>query len=129
MPTLAKLLPEMRSTPRWSSGRQALTLTTRSGVRHHPARSPGFNSRRAGWRATRHVGLPVHAEPDDQPFQDEACYIRQIPLLGRGAESVMARSVVVIVGLGGLGSFAAVEFAHLGIGTLIQIQIGLRRPT
>ena len=33
----------------------------------------------------------------------------------------MARSVVVIVGLGGLGSFAAVECARLGIGALILI--------
>jgi molybdopterin/thiamine biosynthesis adenylyltransferase len=46
---------------------------------------------------------------------------RQLPLLGRETQAVLETSTVVIVGLGGLGSFVALECAYLGVGHLVLI--------
>ena len=122
MRTLAKLLPEDAIHATMVVGQASLDAHyyDRESGTIRPVRRVSIHGVRDGAPLVTWVS-PVHAEPDDEPFPDEARYIRQIPLLGRGAQSVMARSVVVIVGLGGLGSFAAVECAHLGIGTLILI--------
>lgn len=66
---------------------------------------------------------PTHAEAGDgeRPFRVSDRHARQIPLLGRHAQAALEASTVVIVGLGGLGSFAAFECAHLGVGHLVFI--------
>jgi molybdopterin/thiamine biosynthesis adenylyltransferase len=66
--------------------------------------------------------VPTTAKRDDErPFLVSDRYSRQIPLLGRQAQEILAKSTVVIVGLGGLGSFAAMECAYVGVGNLILI--------
>lgn len=46
---------------------------------------------------------------------------RQVRLFGEIAQQRLAESTVAVVGLGGLGSFAALELAHLGVGRLVLI--------
>lgn len=46
---------------------------------------------------------------------------RQELFLGHQTQMLLSQATVAIVGLGGLGSFAAYELAHLGIGRLILI--------
>lgn len=48
-------------------------------------------------------------------------YSRQVALLGRATQDLLAESSVAVIGLGGLGSLAALELAHLGAGRLILI--------
>jgi molybdopterin/thiamine biosynthesis adenylyltransferase len=67
---------------------------------------------------TYHVDITAE---DGRPFPNAERYSRQIPLLGGEAQTALAASTIVIVGLGGLGSFVAMECAHLGIGHLILI--------
>jgi molybdopterin-synthase adenylyltransferase len=66
---------------------------------------------------------PTRAEDGDgkRPFPVSGRHLRQLPLLGRQAQAALEASTVVIVGLGGLGSFVALECAHLGVGHLILI--------
>jgi molybdopterin/thiamine biosynthesis adenylyltransferase len=66
---------------------------------------------------------PTHAEDGDaeQPFLVSDRHSRQLPLLGRRTQVALEKATVVVVGLGGLGSFAALECAHLGIGHLVLI--------
>lgn len=46
---------------------------------------------------------------------------RQVPLIGADTQAVLPKVSIVVVGLGGLGSFASLELAHLGVGKLILI--------
>jgi molybdopterin/thiamine biosynthesis adenylyltransferase len=48
-------------------------------------------------------------------------YSRQLPLVGPDRQRTLEGLTVAVVGLGGLGSFAALELAHLGIGKLLLI--------
>jgi hypothetical protein len=48
-------------------------------------------------------------------------YHRQELLFGRETQRRLANATIAIVGLGGLGSFVALELAHLGVGHLILI--------
>ena len=48
-------------------------------------------------------------------------YSRQIPVLGTSGQLSLASKTVAIVGLGGLGSFIALELAGAGVGRLILI--------
>ncbi len=48
-------------------------------------------------------------------------YTRQELFLGQSTQDRLAQLTVAIVGLGGLGSFVALELAHLGIGHLVLI--------
>ncbi|MEB2836203.1 MAG: HesA/MoeB/ThiF family protein [Desulfurococcales archaeon] len=48
-------------------------------------------------------------------------YSRQLPLLGPRAQERLAGSKVVVAGLGGLGSFVALELAALGVGSLVLV--------
>jgi len=61
------------------------------------------------------------AMKDGRPFPSMDRYSRQVPLLGSEAQADLAASMVVIVGLGGLGSIVALECAHLGVGHLVLI--------
>ena len=66
---------------------------------------------------------PTHREDGDgeRPFRVSDRHSRQVPLLGRHAQAALEKATVVIVGLGGLGSFVALELAHLGVGHLVLI--------
>ncbi|MCP3797970.1 ThiF family adenylyltransferase [Allokutzneria sp. A3M-2-11 16] len=46
---------------------------------------------------------------------------RQVPLIGKATQQALAKARVVIVGLGGLGSFVSLELAHIGVGNLVLI--------
>lgn len=56
-----------------------------------------------------------------RPFQSEARHDRQLVLFGPEMQEQLAKSTVVVVGLGGLGSFAALECAYLGFGGLVLV--------
>lgn len=60
-------------------------------------------------------GLPIVKKKMDERYQ------RQEMFLGKAVQRKMAAMHVAIVGLGGLGSFVALQLAHLGIGHLILI--------
>lgn len=72
--------------------------------------------------ASRHAGT-------GRPFQPEARHERQFALFRPETQELLAKSAVAIVGLGGLGSFAALECAHLGFGRLILVDPDEVEPT
>lgn len=69
---------------------------------HHLTTTAGRDKKRA------------HADIDER-------YQRQTLFFGSLTQKKLARSTVAIVGLGGLGSFVALQLAHLGVGHLILI--------
>ena len=48
-------------------------------------------------------------------------YDRQVLLWGEVGQSILSQATVAVVGLGGTGSHAALQLAHLGVGKLILI--------
>jgi hypothetical protein len=55
------------------------------------------------------------------PFRLKERHLRQAPLLGTATQEILAQSTALVVGLGGLGSFASLELAHLGFGHLVLV--------
>jgi molybdopterin/thiamine biosynthesis adenylyltransferase len=51
----------------------------------------------------------------------EARHSRQVPLLGASTQEAFSKACIAVVGLGGLGSFASLELAYLGVGHLVLI--------
>ncbi|MFK0191943.1 HesA/MoeB/ThiF family protein [Kitasatospora sp. NPDC090308] len=103
-------------------GRPPLTRITPSGALRPqgpptPAEPPG-RTRRRPWRS-RHA-YPDAPEAPAVPAEDSR-HDRQLPLLGPETQRLLARTTVAIVGLGGLGSFTALECAHLGFGRLVLV--------
>ena len=56
-------------------------------------------------------------------------YSRQAPLLGPGGQERLARSTVLIAGLGGLGSFLALHLAAAGVGRLVLVDRDVVEPS
>ncbi|MGH7928982.1 MAG: HesA/MoeB/ThiF family protein [Candidatus Binatia bacterium] len=55
------------------------------------------------------------------PSGFEIRYERQASLLGAGVQALLPKVAVGVVGLGGLGSFVALELAYLGVGQLVLV--------
>lgn len=51
----------------------------------------------------------------------EVRHSRQLPLLGASTQEAFSKARIAVVGLGGLGSFVALELAYLGVGHLTLI--------
>lgn len=123
MPTTAHLLPEGSMHATMVMGQASLDAHyyDRASASIRPVRRVTVvGARSDAPRLTQF--LPTSAEEDgERPFLASDRHNRQVPLLGSGAQAALANSTVVIVGLGGLGSFVALECAHLGIGNLILI--------
>jgi molybdopterin/thiamine biosynthesis adenylyltransferase len=65
--------------------------------------------------------LPASSTAAGSLRPPDECHSRQLPLLGVSAQEAFSKARVAIVGLGGLGSFVALELAYLGVGHLILI--------
>lgn len=48
-------------------------------------------------------------------------HTRQLPLLGTATQEALSKARVAVVGTGGLGCFAALQLAYLGVGELVLI--------
>jgi molybdopterin/thiamine biosynthesis adenylyltransferase len=51
----------------------------------------------------------------------EVRHSRQLPLLGTATQEAFSKARIAVVGLGGLGSFVALELAYLGVGHLTLV--------
>ncbi|MGH3609587.1 MAG: HesA/MoeB/ThiF family protein [Pseudonocardiaceae bacterium] len=65
--------------------------------------------------------FPASSSAAASVLPQDARHDRQLPLLGAATQEALSKARVAVVGLGGLGSFVALELAYLGIGHLILI--------
>jgi molybdopterin/thiamine biosynthesis adenylyltransferase len=92
----------------------------------HPLPSP-HAGRGRGWGPGDHdltrLGIIPLSNPDPEraPAPEMGRYHRQELLFGRDVQRKLQQTAVAVVGLGGLGSFVALELAHLGVGHLVLI--------
>jgi molybdopterin-synthase adenylyltransferase len=123
MPALARLLPRGAFHATMVVGPASLDahyydrMTPRPCIR--PVRQVtivGGGDREPGMARIR----PTTAGRGDRPRWGER-FSRQVVLLGHGTQDLLAESSVAVIGLGGLGSLAALQLAHLGAGRLILI--------
>jgi len=74
---------------------------------------------------TRDSGLHFLSTSSAERYTDAVAalnrYHRQTLFLGQKTQKHLADATVAIVGLGGIGSFVALELAHLGVGHLILV--------
>ena len=65
--------------------------------------------------------LPSSTSAPNAVHSPEVRHSRQLPLLGASVQEAFSKARVAVTGLGGLGSFVALELAYLGVGHLILI--------
>ena len=65
--------------------------------------------------------LPASGSASQPARAPDARHARQIPLLGTSTQEAFSKARIAVVGLGGLGSFVALELAYLGVGHLTLI--------
>ncbi|WP_165956482.1 HesA/MoeB/ThiF family protein [Kribbella antibiotica] len=65
--------------------------------------------------------LAVSSSPQEPVAITDGRRSRQLPLVGQEAQDAFPKATVAVVGLGGLGSFAALQLAYLGVGHLVLI--------
>lgn len=70
---------------------------------------------------TSAIKMERETPPETATTGTEERYARQELIFGRSTQQRLGRSRIAVVGLGGLGSFVALELAHLGVGSLILI--------
>ncbi|MGH3871804.1 MAG: HesA/MoeB/ThiF family protein [Pseudonocardiaceae bacterium] len=66
-----------------------------------------------------YFSTPSSAAEQVHPLQER--HSRQLPLLGTPTQEALSKARIAIVGVGGLGSFVALELAYLGVGHLTLI--------
>lgn len=65
--------------------------------------------------------FPTTSCPPPDAVTTSKRHERQVPLIGADTQAVLPKVSILVVGLGGLGSFVSLELAHLGVGKLILI--------
>jgi molybdopterin/thiamine biosynthesis adenylyltransferase len=61
----------------------------------------------------------IATRPNEGSIRPE--HQRQEPILGVDGQKILQNTTVAVIGLGGLGSFVALELAHLGVGRITLI--------
>jgi ThiF family len=106
-----KHTPVLRYIPTVSATNAAY-MTNTTGTKHEQNSNPEW------WEKPVADARGVRGAKDEQ---SNGRYQRQEMVFGQETQRRLAQSRVAIVGLGGLGSFVALELAHLGVGQLILI--------
>ncbi len=123
MPALARVLPEHAIHATMVMGWTSLDAHyyDRDSGKISPIQRVTITGVSDGTPSIKYV-TPTNAMEDGElPFRVSDRYTRQVLLFGSATQAILATSTLAIIGLGGLGSFAALECAHLGVGNLILI--------